>query len=725
MKKTVFILTLLLGTTIAFGQNVDQQPTKMPTSTEFMQMQNKNAAILNNNFTTKKTKPTFTKEEPLYTISFNDTSMFDRGVLPSHDINPNYTGEWAWIKDYTENSFIKAKVGPGFAIEQTRIVPYNFWTANPSVVFESPTRDNGFFIIAPMQNSPSTFNGKTSVSGTVYNAYLKFKNPFNVSELTGVDINFYQWLRKFNTDKYFVEWSTDNVTWDSIEINIKFEDIDVLEISRGMKTVALPAAAAGQETLYLRFRFSANSTGNSTGDLIAGYVWGIDDLTITQSPEYRIETSMQTFSDGAFHQIPYGLKMPNVKWRTSVKNTGMDPVDAQGIVEVLNGGPKGETANKPIPTIKDSLTTLSFGFTESDPGAQNLQFPSNTTASYAVTSRVISDLADPVYYTDTFIVNTYGQGENFKRTWGRDNGVLIEGSGFNYGKDNSGSTTWKEEDSYTRFKDYMVRMAYPMAEIATGGEFDTVWANGIEIVAASPYTAPGAKIDVFLTWDSTFTDDLGDNYVVYVRLAERIGTMITQDDLSTFTDYPYTSNPKRKYIVFDEPVPLKSGITYRASYNPTEDDTQFQLGMDYGFTNYPTFGIGFYGNVAITQGTGAGSTSYCPFIVGAPMIHLVVGPKKDRSGIDPVAKAYSFKLSNSPNPARDYTTIKYTLTSKANVKIEVRDLMGRVVKSISQGSKAPGEYTYDLSTSDLAAGTYFYSMNVNGSVQTKKLVVTK
>ncbi|MDD3668470.1 MAG: T9SS type A sorting domain-containing protein, partial [Bacteroidales bacterium] len=85
-----------------------------------------------------------------------------------------------------------------------------------------------------------------------------------------------------------------------------------------------------------------------------------------------------------------------------------------------------------------------------------------------------------------------------------------------------------------------------------------------------------------------------------------------------------------------------------------------------------------------------------------------------------------FNLNAYPNPAQNETTIEYALTSNANVYITVTDIMGREVVRLNEGNKAANTVNrVSLDTKNLNNGTYFYTINVNGVKETKKLVINK
>jgi hypothetical protein len=82
-------------------------------------------------------------------------------------------------------------------------------------------------------------------------------------------------------------------------------------------------------------------------------------------------------------------------------------------------------------------------------------------------------------------------------------------------------------------------------------------------------------------------------------------------------------------------------------------------------------------------------------------------------------------LNNYPNPFNPVTRIKYSVPETGYITIKVYDLMGREVATIFDGVQQAGNYTAILDGSNLTSGIYFYRMEANGFMETKKLVLLK
>lgn len=76
-----------------------------------------------------------------------------------------------------------------------------------------------------------------------------------------------------------------------------------------------------------------------------------------------------------------------------------------------------------------------------------------------------------------------------------------------------------------------------------------------------------------------------------------------------------------------------------------------------------------------------------------------------------------------PNPADISTNINFELATPSDVRFDIIDMNGRMVKSVDLGNQAAGKTNYTLNTSDLSTGIYNVVMRANNSIFSKKLSV--
>ena len=97
------------------------------------------------------------------------------------------------------------------------------------------------------------------------------------------------------------------------------------------------------------------------------------------------------------------------------------------------------------------------------------------------------------------------------------------------------------------------------------------------------------------------------------------------------------------------------------------------------------------------------------------------------SGINPVVTTPNkFSLSqNYPNPFNPTTTIKYQISKNSFVTLKVYDNLGKEVAILVNENKYAGTYIVDFNASSYSSGVYYYRLESNGFVETKKMILLK
>ena len=82
-----------------------------------------------------------------------------------------------------------------------------------------------------------------------------------------------------------------------------------------------------------------------------------------------------------------------------------------------------------------------------------------------------------------------------------------------------------------------------------------------------------------------------------------------------------------------------------------------------------------------------------------------------------------FVSQNYPNPSTSSTYVNIGLKKSSNVKVEVYDLIGKVVYSESKGILPAGPHTIHFNTSNWETGVYTYSVIADGERTTRRMIV--
>ena len=89
-----------------------------------------------------------------------------------------------------------------------------------------------------------------------------------------------------------------------------------------------------------------------------------------------------------------------------------------------------------------------------------------------------------------------------------------------------------------------------------------------------------------------------------------------------------------------------------------------------------------------------------------------------------------FSISNYPNPFNPITNIYFYLNKDAYLNIVIHDIMGKQIKQIVNGNKIAGQNLVQWDGTNykgetVSAGVYFYSIEVEGYFETKKMILLK
>lgn len=95
-----------------------------------------------------------------------------------------------------------------------------------------------------------------------------------------------------------------------------------------------------------------------------------------------------------------------------------------------------------------------------------------------------------------------------------------------------------------------------------------------------------------------------------------------------------------------------------------------------------------------------------------------------KSGASQNASGYSLE-ANYPNPFSAVTNINYSVPAETFVTITVSNALGQIVATPVNGVVAVGPHSTTFDASNLADGTYFYTIRAGSFVQTEKMTVTK
>lgn len=137
--------------------------------------------------------------------------------------------------------------------------------------------------------------------------------------------------------------------------------------------------------------------------------------------------------------------------------------------------------------------------------------------------------------------------------------------------------------------------------------------------------------------------------------------------------------------------------------------------------NYEIYAVNSNGDTSLPASVGGctGSVNTCPGTPGK------AGNTRNES------LPLKFDLGqNRPNPFNLTTVISFSLPSRQYTRLEIFDVLGRMVKSLINGEMTPGSYDIgwdgtDDSGNPLSSGVYVYRLAAGHDASTKKMVMVK
>jgi hypothetical protein len=155
---------------------------------------------------------------------------------------------------------------------------------------------------------------------------------------------------------------------------------------------------------------------------------------------------------------------------------------------------------------------------------------------------------------------------------------------------------------------------------------------------------------------------------------------------------------------------------YGTYYGGNKDDDNLALAVDYKKQNIYLIGTSRSDNVAtpdVAQPTRGGLDD--ALLVKIHVSDLFTGAEAVNQQDD---------ITVFPNPAYDHFTVTFANPSGKRAEVELRNLLGQVVKTVYSG-KTTERFSVGVDASDLPSGIYYVKVTMGNQAVSKKLVIEK
>ncbi|MEO8445851.1 MAG: M12 family metallo-peptidase [bacterium] len=107
---------------------------------------------------------------------------------------------------------------------------------------------------------------------------------------------------------------------------------------------------------------------------------------------------------------------------------------------------------------------------------------------------------------------------------------------------------------------------------------------------------------------------------------------------------------------------------------------------------------------------------------------FIVTLKRITVGINVISSIVPDKFhleNNYPNPFNPSTVIKFDVAKLQNVEITIYDMLGKEIENLVSERMQPGKYSVSFNAANYSSGVYYYKMETQDFIQTKKMLLIK
>ena len=629
-KKFLSMMGLLLLAGFATAQHAGSQPLSPTAGSDVATL----SATGEVTHSTLQVRPRRGKTLPIFSTSFAaDDAAISFGVVSSDEsfndfFAPQHTqtaahSYWRRIAD-TSLSYYNSQlysIYPSFSSSWAR------YAGN----FVSESVSDGFIMMS-MQDQIAAWGGTGNVGS--FDAFVSFPG-FSTTGVGGIVVHLYQLYRCFNADRCFIDYSLDSSSWQSVELNVRNVDVASNGTLLGLCEVALPTTLGNQSHVYLRLRWTSNSSNGGA----YGYFWMVDDFTVEAMPAYQMATLENAFF-GAYSMIPQGFKVP-LTYGSYISSRGQNGLsDVTATVahgsQVLGSNNIGFVSSNAgnTPVVVDASGFYGNGGANTpdrQPSYRGFAYGAGTLGVFAAGGGFYPSATLGVDSVQAYTVSADGSSSdtlNFRYTvnggnggtWAYDDGTLVPNNSATFGFTWDGLRSTDPSSNGCLDNGYSMYLSY-----RTGDSIPADWVvYGMEMVAAHDgNNVTGTVIKPIFTIDSVNVTD--DEYFVFFTHIPTgaLHHTITADELNIDLSGELAYGTYNSiYIPFPEQPNLLPNACYRVGYQ-LENNAAFVPALSVGnaVTRHSYYDLrvgangtaGWYGDELVSQ---------------TPMIRLRIGPRQ-------------------------------------------------------------------------------------------------
>jgi hypothetical protein len=553
---------------------------------------------------------------------------------------------------------------------------------------ESGTPDNGWMIFdCDYLNTPIA-EGYQDTDGSLTSPMIDFTNDGSV---------ILSWDQYFRYCCYpyapiYVDVTNDGgMTWTTFDGHGSFiEAANSASANPLPTTLDISCVAAYSDSVQLRFSYmQAPEVGNS----YSHYYWGIDDVVVS-SNENADDLAMVQLTNGDIWNVweyrvtPMEQKIAagdgGVLAGVLYRNNGTENQESvEVLVEVLSEeGDVLASVSETLPTVYSFANGLNCPANSQDTIYIATGWEPSATGNYILRSTLTSGSSTDATPEDNTMskVIVYSDDE-----YGHDDEAVLDGELFPRESDIDGLYDPSGQGAF-----------YHMVN---GGS--TAYGITVDFGSSCGQNIDGDEAELEFETRLYFYDNT-------------VGITDSPFESAFWTYDPAWSNAGAYYLAFEDPIELDADAVYFAAVIAEYES-------DGGLTVNAQLDSDTDNSTGEFNQAGDGSFVWFTSQTYSPAVRLILS---ERVGVDEIANLNGINLNqNIPNPASNVTTFSFDLSQSRSVQFEIRDLSGRVITRLEEGTLGAGAHTVTYDVSALSSGLYTYTLIADGISITKKMVI--
>lgn len=137
------------------------------------------------------------------------------------------------------------------------------------------------------------------------------------------------------------------------------------------------------------------------------------------------------------------------------------------------------------------------------------------------------------------------------------------------------------------------------------------------------------------------------------------------------------------------------------------------------------FGLGSHQTIDKIEVRWHGKTEYTTYAGENIQANSIIKLTETASDVDEIAEGEFYLSESRPNPVENAAALTYGLPKPAEIRLEIYDSFGKLIRTLDSGFKNAGEHNLTFNVGDAASGAYYLKLSSGEQSETTRLIISK